>query len=178
MCVLVDSFEVDQARPVLVGWVVGVGAGPVPPVPAQNKGRLRKHRRHSCMKARTEAQKGGKHARKHRKHERTESTTAQKAQPAQTAHTHRETAKKARCPDRTLLLWVLLTAAGWRYGRACNFCGFVCWLRRFGPCSTGDSGVAWCEHTAGFVTGGDLVEQVRKNKKCSKFSDVLWLWLI
>ena len=40
-CVLVNSFEIHQARPVLVGWVVGVGDCPaVPSVPAQNKGRL------------------------------------------------------------------------------------------------------------------------------------------
>ena len=60
MFVLVDSFEIYQARSVLVGWAVGVGAA-VSSVPAQTNGRFRirkhEHRKRARTKARTNAEK-------------------------------------------------------------------------------------------------------------------------
>ena len=92
----VDSFEMYQARLVLVGWVVGIGADPaVPSVPAQNKGRFRKHEsmstesRHACKHTR-------KHARKHaRKVRNTKARTKACTKARTKARTKAQKAKKA-----------------------------------------------------------------------------------
>ena len=137
MFVLVDSFEIYQARSVFVGWAVGVGGCPaVPSFSAQTKGRVRKHQSTSTegKHARKHARK---HTRKHRKQQKHESTRAESTRARDQRNTselkasetlcalitaaqwhypesstHGERAEKAGYPDGALLVWVLLTAIG------------------------------------------------------------------
>ena len=148
--VLVDSFEIYQARSVLVGygwWELALvllcrQCLHIPTSDFENTSteasthksmhkstheskHESKHEgthRKQAQKAHTESTESRK-ARKHRAREH-ESTRAQKAQKAQKArkhrkhraHTHQERAKKAGYLGGALLVWVLLTAIGWRDG--------------------------------------------------------------
>ena len=93
--VLVDSFQIYQARSVLVGWVVGVGGCPaVPSFPAQTKGRFRKHESTS-----TEGKHAQKHAQKAHK-STTEGTESRKAREHESTRAREHESTRAKKHER------------------------------------------------------------------------------
>ena len=113
---LVDSFEIYQARSVLVGWVVGVGGCPaVPSFSAQTKGRFRKHE-----STRTEGRHAQKHAQKAHK-STTEGTESRKAREHESTRAREHESTRAREqrntsePKASETLCALITAAQRHY---------------------------------------------------------------